>query len=76
MKAKDNFGGFSDTRLARRGLGDLSQVLKLKLQLLNQLGEPLCGERICGLQRQPAGLGELPVEFFAVSAVHRGAPAQ
>jgi hypothetical protein len=65
----------SITRLARLELGGLAKALKLKLQVLDQLGQLLAGMRICGLQRQSEGLGQLAFEFCAVSAVHSIAPA-
>jgi hypothetical protein len=51
-------------------LRDLPVVLKLKFQFLDQLGEALPRDGIRGFQRQSVGLGQLSVEFFAVSAVH------
>ena len=56
--------------------GRPEEALKLKLQVLDRLGKPLAGNRICGLQRQSEGLGELAFELFAVSAVHPDAPAR
>jgi len=51
------------------------EALKLKLQILDRLGQLLAGNRICGLQRQSEGLGKLAFKLFAVSAVHSDAPA-
>src|SRR4029079_3999788 len=59
-------------RLLRR---PAEEALKLKLQILDRLGQLLAGNRICGLQRQSEGLGKLAFKLFAVSAVHSDAPA-
>src|SRR5258706_13428895 len=65
-----------DSRLARRGLGDLTRVAKLKFQLFNELGEPLPRQRIGRLHGQPPGLLQLPLQFSTVRACHSGAPAR
>jgi hypothetical protein len=65
----------SDTRLAWRGLGDPALILELKLQLFDQLRQPLAREGVGRLQGQPARLRQLPIEFCVVPAVHIDAPA-
>ena len=72
---KKDFCLASDSRLARRGLGDLARVAKLKFQLFNKLGEPLPRQRIGRLHSQPPGLLQLPLQFSTVRARHLSAPA-
>jgi len=58
------------------GLRDLAVILKLNFQIFNQLGQPFARKGVAGLQGQSASLRQLPVELFAISAVHVCAPAK
>jgi hypothetical protein len=49
---------------------NLALILKLKLQILDQLGQTLSRERVAGLQCQSMGLLQPSVQFCALSAVH------
>ena len=66
----DGAGGPSNNRLVLPRLGDLALILKLKLQVLDQLGQPFPRQGIGRLQGQSAGLRQPSIEFFAVSAGH------
>jgi hypothetical protein len=57
-------------------LSDLALVLKFKLQLFDQLGQPLSGELVVRFQCQPPGLRQSSVQFCALSVVHCNAPAK
>jgi hypothetical protein len=56
-------------------LGDLSDVLKLKFQVLNHLAKPLLRQRIDRPHYQSTGLGQLPFQFFSIPVIHFSAPA-
>jgi hypothetical protein len=51
------------------GQGDLSQVLELNRQVLNHLAKSLSRERIDRPRCQSTGLGQLPLQFFALPVV-------
>jgi hypothetical protein len=55
-------------------LGDLPLVLELKLQLFNDLGQPLSCQGVCGLQGELADLLQLSFQYCAPHAYHLGAP--
>jgi hypothetical protein len=46
----------------KRRSGDLSVALELNFQLFNHLGQSLSRERIGGLQREPTGLLQFPLQ--------------
>ncbi len=60
----------SIARGAADALGDFPLLPKLKLQLVNELGQALACEGINLLQSQSPGLRQLPSEFFAVDGGH------
>jgi hypothetical protein len=65
--------GWNLNRLAlpsRRASSDSALILKLKLQVSDQLGQTLSRERVAGLSCQSAGLRQPSVEFFALSEIH------
>jgi hypothetical protein len=66
----------SNNRLGWPGLGDLAAILELKLQIFDQLGQPLAGEGVAGFQGEPAGLRQSSVELFTVLTGHFSAPAR